>query len=141
MIRIDEALRARLARAIDDRIAMTVSYIDTRGRPHIAFYGSTHVYSDDQLAIWARNPNGELARTVSERPYVACIYGNIKDRVYVTFEGRARLAGDAEERARIFDGMPAIEQKFDAERKGVGFIVDLDRVTVLSAATGRQVLE
>jgi len=141
MIHLDETLRARIARAIDDRIAMTVSYIDTRGRPHIAFYGSTHIYSDNQLAIWARNPQGELFRTVPTQPWVSCIYGNIADRVYITFEGRARLAATEEERTRIYEGMPAIEQKFDADRKGVGFIVDLDRVTVLSAATGRQVLE
>jgi hypothetical protein len=37
--------------------------------------------------------------------------------------------------------MHALEQKFDAERKGVAILVDLDRVTVLSAAKGRQVFE
>jgi hypothetical protein len=141
MITLDDDIRTRITRAIDDLIPVTVSYVDTRGRPHIAFYGSTHVYAPSALAIWVRNPQGELPRTIGEHPHVAAIYGNIKDRVYITFEGRARLAPDAATRSRVFEGMHALEQKFDAERKGVAILVDLDRVTVLSAAKGRQVFE
>ena len=141
MITLDDDIRTRITKAIDDLIPVTVSYIDTRGKPHIAFYGSTHVYSQHQLAIWVRNPQGELPQTIAKHPYVAAIYGNIKDRVYITFEGRARLATDAAERARVYEGMHALEQKFDAERKGVAILVDLERVTVLSAAKGKQVLE
>lgn len=141
MITLDDDIRTRITKAIDDLIPVTVSYIDTRGKPHIAFYGSTHVYSQRQLAIWVRNPQGELPQTITKQPHVAAIYGNIKDRVYITFEGRARLAHDANERARVYEGMHALEQKFDAERKGVAILVDLDRVTVLSAAKGKQVLE
>jgi hypothetical protein len=141
MITLDEEIRARIARAIDDLVPITVSYIDTRGRPHIAFYGSTHVDAPDRLAIWVRNPAGELPRTVGAHPHVAAIYGNIKDRVYITFEGKARVSDDPGDRNRVFGGMHAIEQKFDAERKGAAVLVDLERVTVLSAAKGRQVFE
>lgn len=141
MIRLEADLSARVARAIDDLIPITVSYIDTRGRPHIAFYGSTHVYTPNQIALWARSPSGELAKTLAQRPHLAAIYGNIKDRIYITFEGRAREAPDESERTKVFDGMHAIEQKFGADRLGVAIIVDLDRVTILSATHGKQVLE
>jgi hypothetical protein len=141
VIDLADDIRARMARAIDDLVPVTVSYIDTRGRPHIAFYGSTHVSAPAQLAIWVRNPQGELPRTLAAHPNVAAIYGNIKDRVYITFEGRGQLVADPAVRARVWNGMHAIEQKFDAEKKGVAILVNLDRVTVLSAATGRQVYE
>lgn len=141
MIKLDQPLRERIARAIDDSIPITVSYIEPGGRPHIAFYGSTHVHSDNQLAIWVRNPKNALCTTLSEHPDVACIYGNIKDRVYITFEGRGRLATDATTRDQVFTTMHPIEQKFDADRKGVAILIDLTRVTLLSAATGKQVLE
>ncbi|NJN52793.1 MAG: amidohydrolase family protein, partial [Gammaproteobacteria bacterium] len=93
MISLDGAMQTRIARAIDDLIPITVSYIETTGKPHIAFYGSTHVYSDTQLALWARNPKGGLCATLGSHPDVACIYGNIKDRFYVTFEPRANHHG------------------------------------------------
>jgi len=141
MMQVEEELRARIARAIDDLVPVTVSYIDTRGKPHIAFYGSTHLSGPSELAIWVRNPAGELPRTVAKNPFVAAIYGNIKDRIYATFEGKARLAPAAADRDRVFKGMHAIEQKYDAERKGVAILIDLSRVTVLSAAKGKQVFE
>ena len=141
MIKLDESIRDRVRRAIDDLVPITVSYIETTGKPHIAFYGSTHVHGDAQLALWVRNPQGALPRTIAAHPNVACIYGNIKERVYITFVGRARIAADPAERDRVYSEMHPIEQKFDAERKGVAIVIDLDRVTILSAATGRQVLE
>ncbi len=141
MIKLEQSLRDRIDRAIDNLIPITVSYIDPTGKPHIAFYGSTHVHSDNQLAIWARNPQGALCTTLAKNPYVACIYGNIKDKVYITLEGRGRITTDHSERDRIYTQMHPIEQKFDADRKGVAIVIDLDRVTILSAASGRQVLE
>ena len=141
MIQLDDTIRSRIARAIDDLVPVTVAYIESSGKPHIAFYGSTHVHGDAQLAIWVRNANGALPRTLPDHPDVALIYGNIKDRVYITFEGQARITADPAERDRVFQEMHPIEQRFDAERKGVAVVVDLRRVTILSAATGRQVLE
>jgi hypothetical protein len=140
MIELDEELRGRLLRAIDDRIPISAAYVDSRGRPHISFYGSTHPYGPDQLALWVRNPQGELPRSLAERPHMAFIYGSIADKVYITLEGRGRVVEDPTQRDQVFSGMHPIEQQFDAERKGVAVIVDLDVVTVLSAAAGRRVM-
>ena len=46
-----------------------------------------------------------------------------------------------QERDRIFEEMHPIEQQFDAEKKGVAVVIDLQRVTMLSAAAGKQVME
>ena len=140
MIELNEEVKSRLARAIDDGKTLTVAYVDARDRPHISFYGSTHVHGPDQLAIWVRDPQGALPTTLDERPHVALIYGDIAARVYYTFEGRARVESAAEIRDRVYAEMHPIEQKFDPDRRGVAVIVDLDRFTTLSKA-GKQVQE
>jgi hypothetical protein len=48
-------------------------------------------------------------------------------RVMLQFAGRARLA-DPAERDRVYDLAPEFEQRADAERKGTGVIIDLDKV-------------
>lgn len=141
MIELDDEIRRRLSAAIDDQKVLAASYVDVRGKPHISFYGSIHVHSPDQLALWARNPDGALIKTIAERPDMAFIYGDVGSRVYYTFEGRGRVTDDSAERDRIYTEMHPIEQQFDADRKGVAVVVDLDRVTLLSAATGKHVME
>ena len=138
MIELDEEIRRRLAHAIDDQKTLTAAYVDVDGKPHISFYGSTHVHESDQLAIWVRNPDGALLRTLPERPDIAFIYGDISSRVYYTFAGRGRVADTAEARDRVYDEMHAIERKFDPDKKGVAVLIDLDKVTILSAAAGKQ---
>ena len=141
MIELDEDVRRRLANAIDDGKTLTAAYVDTEGKPHISFYGSTHVHSADQLAIWVRNPEGALLQTLPDRPDIAFIYGDIASRVYYTFAGRGRVADTAEARDRVYDEMHAIERKFDPDKKGVAVLIDLDKLTCLSAADGKRVFE
>jgi len=141
MIELDDEIKQRLGRAIDDKNVLAASYVDVRGKPHISFYGSIHVHSRDQLALWARNPEGDLIKTIAEHPDMAFIYGDVGSRVYYTFEGRGRVTADPAERDRIFAEMHPIEQQFDADRKGVAVVVDLDKVTSLSAAAGKHVME
>ena len=44
------------------------------------------------------------------------------------FQGRARVAETPAELARIYEAAPQPEQAADAERKGTGVIIDLDRI-------------
>ena len=122
-------------------ISVALAFNRGVGKPHISFYGSTHVHSSNQLAIWVRNPQNDLIKTLPERPHVAIIYGDIGGRVYYTFEGTASLTDDAEEQDRVYREMHPVEQQFDPDRNGVAVVVDLDRVTILSAAAGKQVME
>lgn len=132
MIELDDEVRTRLAAAIDSGNVPTAAYVETDGKPHISFYGSTHVHGPDQLAIWVRKPESKLLATLAERPHIAFIYGDVKARVYFTFEGRARVSEEA--RQQVYDEMHEIERMFDPEMKGVAVVVDLDRFTSLSAA-------
>ena len=141
MIELDDEIKQRLEKAIEEQKVLAAAYVDVHGKPHISFYGSTHVHSSDQLAIWARNPEGELIKTIPERPDIAFIYGDVGSRVYYTFEGVGRVTTDETERNRVFDEMHPIERQFDADKKGVAVVIDLQKVTLLSAATGKRVME
>ncbi len=140
MIVLDEEIRTRLANAIDDGKTLTAAYVDTAGKPHISFYGSTHAHGDDQLAIWVRSPDSELLKTIPTRPDIVFIYGDIGSRFYMHFTGRARVTEDPDERQRIYDTMHPIERQFEPEMKGIAVVIDLDRVQVLSKA-GVKVME
>lgn len=141
MIELDDEIKQRLERAIEEQKVLAAAYVDVRGKPHISFYGSTHVHSRDQLAIWARNPEGELIKTLADHPDIAFIYGDVGSRVYYTFEGLGRVVTDTEERNRVYDEMHPIERQFDADKNGVAVVIDLNKVTALSAAAGKQVME
>ncbi|MGD8831725.1 MAG: pyridoxamine 5'-phosphate oxidase family protein [Pseudomonadales bacterium] len=132
MIELDDDVKSRLAEAIDSGNVLTAAYVDTDGKPHISFYGSTHVHGPDSLAIWVRKPDSELLATLPERPHMAFIYGDVSNRVYYTFEGRGRVA--EAERERIYQEMHPIERQFDPDAKGVPVVIDLDRFTSLSVA-------
>ena len=132
MIELPNEIKERLDRAIEDRVAVTAAYVNTDGKPRISFYGSTHVHDSDALALWVRKPESDLIQTIPERPHVALIYGDISSRFYANFTGRARVATDPEERERIYQEMHEIERRFEPDMKGVGVVIELDRVTVMT---------
>jgi hypothetical protein len=47
--------------------------------------------------------------------------------VFLQFSGRGRLAQGVD-RDEVYDSAPELERKADPERKGVGVIIDLDKV-------------
>jgi hypothetical protein len=140
MIKLDDEIRTRLGEAIDQGKTLTAAYVDLEGKPHISFYGSTHVHADDHLALWVRNPQNALMQVIGIHPHIAFIYGDISSRFYATFEGQARVIDEATERDRVYDEMHPIERTFDPEKKGVAVGVHLERVTILTSE-GKRVME
>lgn len=132
MIQLDDEVKVRLAEAIDSGNVLTAAYVDLSGKPHISFYGSTHVHSVGSLALWVRSPDSQLLKTLPERPHIAFIYGDVSNRVYYTFEGQGRVAEDVRE--QVYAEMHPIERQFDPEAGGVPVVVELDRFTMLSKA-------
>jgi len=55
------------------------------------------------------------------------MYRHPTQRVFLQFSGRARIAEGAD-RDRVYDSAPELERKGDPEKKGVGVIIDLDKV-------------
>lgn len=139
MLDIPEDIRNRINGALNSLKTLTASYVDEHGKPHISFYGSTHFHGPATLAIWARNPDSPLLRTLPTRPHMAFIYGDIPDRVYCTLEGKGRVITDPAARQRVYDEMHPIERQFDAGQNGTAIAIDLERVTILTKA-GKVVL-
>ena len=132
MISISQDLHQRLDSALNDGKTLTAAYVDTRGKPHISFYGSTHVHEPDKLAIWVRNPESDLIQAIPIRPDIAFIYGDIGDRFYAKFEGTARIETNHEIRQRVYDEMHPVERQFDPDMSGIAVVIDLHTLTVQS---------
>ncbi len=107
-----------------------VAYVDESGAPQLSYRGTTQALSDDQLAIWVRNPQGRILAATKANPSVALIYGNFDPSAkgFMTFHGRARIDDAADVRQRVYDASPEGERNLDKERKGVVLVVDLDSV-------------
>jgi general stress protein 26 len=132
MITLSDDLKKRFVNALTDGVAMVVGYVDRNGDPHVSPYGSLHASGDDQLALWVRNPQGDLIEGIARNANVAIFYAQLSSRTFVRMRGRARVAETAEERTRVFEGMHPFEQRGDPDRKGVAIVIDLD------SAAGRE---
>jgi len=128
MITLSDDIKHRLVNALTDGVAVVVGYVDRDGDPHVSPYGSVHAFSDDQLGLWVRNPNGDLIKGIARNAKVAIFYAQISSRTFVRMRGRARIVEEKADRAKVFEGMHAFEQSGDPERKGVAIVIDLDSV-------------
>ncbi len=126
-IDLDDEIRAHVNGALIAGNPMIMASVDEAGRPRLSFRGSTQVFSADQLGFWARNAGGSTVAAIAANPHVAMMYRHPAQRVILQFAGRARLAQGAE-RDQVFDAAPEFERNADPERKGVGVIIDLDKV-------------
>lgn len=121
---IKEAVNGALA----NRTPIMVAYVDEDGQPSLSFRGSTQAYSDTQLAIWVRNPEGGLLKALANNNRVTLFYRDPEKRMTLQFRGRARIENDAATREKVYNGAPETERNADREQKGFALIVDLDRV-------------
>jgi hypothetical protein len=107
---------------------MMIAYSDGDGEIHLSYRGTIQAYSDNQLALWARDPEGGLPRRIAARPKVTLFYHDPKTRTTYTFYGRARIADDPDTRTAVFGNSPARERQMDFRRRGVAIVVDLDKL-------------
>lgn len=127
-LRLTPEIKAVVDGALDNQTPVLIAYLDGAEQIHLSFRGTIQAYSDDQLALWARDPDGGLPRNIATRPKVTLFYHDAGRRTTYTFYGRARIAPDPQTRAVIFENSHPREQQVDFRRRGVAIIVDLDRV-------------
>jgi hypothetical protein len=128
LIELTDEMRDSLASALDDKLPVTVCYVDADGQPQISFRGTAQVHSTDQLAIWARDPNGGLPNAVGNRPRISLLYRNPGTQLGWQFQGRAHIDESDEARDKIYDASPEVERNRDAEKNGKALVIDIDRV-------------
>ena len=127
-LRLTGEIKSAVDGALDNQTPMMIAYSGNDGEIHLSFRGTIQAYSDDQLAVWARDPGGGLPRHVAARPKVTLFYHDPKTRTTYTFYGRAWIADDPGTRAVIFENSHPREQQMDFRRRGVAIVVDLDRL-------------
>lgn len=105
---------------------MILSYINADGYPSLSTRGSTHVHGPQQLAIWARNPEGGLQKAIASNPKVGLIAFNMDPFTLLFFTGRARV--DESQNDAVWEKTPDGEKGQDPDRKGQAVIIDLDTI-------------
>lgn len=127
-LELTDEIIERVNGALMAHTPMLLAVVDAEGRPRLSFRGSVQVFSADQLGFWARNAEGGTLAAIAQNPHVALIYRDPAARAMLQFAGRARVATDLSERARVYDSAPEFERNADPDRKGVGVVIDLDSV-------------
>lgn len=127
-ILLDGDIAVRVNGALANGNTMMVAYVDDEGFPQISYRGSTHVHGQTQLAIWLRNPEGGLQRSIVDRPQLTLMYRDPATRASYMFYGRGAVVSDEEVRNQVYESTPEVEQRFDAERRGLALVIDVDKV-------------
>jgi general stress protein 26 len=129
-LRLSEDMQRAVNTAFETLKPIVVSYVDENGAPQLSFRGSTQAYSDTQLAIWVRNPEGRILESIEKNPAIALLYGSFEPtaRAFMIFHGRARVDGSDAVRRHVYEHAHAFERDKDKDRKGIALIIDLDSV-------------
>jgi len=129
-LKLTDEIKDAVNNAFGARRPMVIAYVDESGAPQMSYRGTTQAFSDTQLAIWVRNPEGRILESLEKNPAVALLYGYFeeKDRGFMFFRGRARRDDSEAVRKQIYERAHEFEQEKDPERKGVAVVIDLDSV-------------
>ena len=122
-------INEHVAQAVDGAYGagkpVVLSYVNSDGYPSLSTRGSTHVHGPQELAIWARNPDGGLQKAIaSGNNKVGLIVFNMDPFTLLFLSGRARL--DASQNDAVWEKIPDGEKGQDPERKGGAIIIELD---------------
>lgn len=130
-LKLSAALKDVINTALERGRMVSVAYVSPDGRPELSFRGSTQAYSDTQLAIWVRNPQGGIVAAVrGGRPHISLLYGEIRPdaKTFLSFRGRGHIETSEEVRRAVYDHSPELERNLDKSRGGVPLLIDLDSV-------------
>ena len=105
-----------------------VAYVDENGQPSLSYRGSAQVYSNNQLAVWVRNPEGGLQNALKKNNHVTMLYRDPETRAMLQFRGVGHIESDDPTRNKVYDSSTEPERNADKEKKGLALIIDLDRV-------------
>ncbi|MCA1644197.1 MAG: pyridoxamine 5'-phosphate oxidase family protein [Chloroflexi bacterium] len=92
----------------------------------LALKGSFMVWDQDHLAYWERGLNETLA-AIRVNPRVAVLV-RPKGAPPLRFYGSAKLVEDPAEREAIYQRVIPEEQGKDPEKKGLGVLINVDRI-------------
>ena len=129
-LKLSAEMKDAINKAFEIQKPIVVAYVDENKAPQISYRGSTQAYSDKQLAIWVRNPEGRMLESIAKNPAMALMYGNFEPtgRAFMTLRGRAHVDSSEAVRGKVYDSAHPFERDKDKDRKGIAIIIDLDSV-------------
>lgn len=129
-LKLSTAMQEAVNSAFAMRRPMVISYVDAEGSPQLSYRGSTQAFSETQLAIWVRNPDGRILPSIANNPSVALLFGyfEVDDRGFMIFHGSARVDDSEAVRDKVYDNAHEFERNQDPDRKGIAVLIDLERV-------------
>ena len=127
-IQLTDDLKTAINNARADGFPMLIASVDATGQPSMSIRGSLHVYSDSSLAIWIRNADGGILKSVAVNPHIALWYRNTTTNTAFLMHGEARRDDSEAVRQQVYDASPEGERNMDPERKGTAMVIDLIRV-------------
>jgi hypothetical protein len=128
-MKLPEEIKNAINNAFTSGKPVLVAYVDSDGQPSLSFRGSTQAFSDSQLALWVRNPEGGLQKALAKNNRVSLMYRDPtpESRTMLQFKGVARVGND-QERETIYNNAPEPERNADREKKGFGLVIELEKV-------------
>lgn len=129
-LELSDAMKEAVNGAFGALKPVIIAYVDEDNAPQLSYRGTTQAYSDTQLAIWVRSPDGRILESIAKNPAVSLIYGSFEPdkRGFMIFRGRAHAESEEAVRNRIYESAHEFERDKDKDRKGVAVIIDLDSV-------------
>ncbi len=108
-----------------------IAYVTADQKPSMSFRGSAFVYSDTEVAVWARNPEGGILKAMANNPNVMLTYRepnpeNGRSKAILNIRGRGRVDSSEAARRKVYDGMPQLERDSDKDFNGLPVIVEID---------------
>lgn len=145
MIKMTALMRELLDQALAEGTPCLVGTASPGGDPQISPKGSVAVFDEQTLSWWERAKRSAL-KHLNENPRVVVYYRNpahAKEMAEypgaaLRFHGTARIVEDGPQRERIWERTIPAEQERDAQKAGVGVLVDVDRIELLSGAVVMQ---
>jgi predicted pyridoxine 5'-phosphate oxidase superfamily flavin-nucleotide-binding protein len=114
-MKLTDEIKDAVDNALANRTPIMVAYVDEDGQPSLSFRGSTQAYSDNQLAIWVRNPEGGLQKALDRNNRITLFYRDPEKRMTLQFRA------SPPSRTTIYAGQvtsaPEVERNADRERK------------------------
>jgi predicted pyridoxine 5'-phosphate oxidase superfamily flavin-nucleotide-binding protein len=138
MISMTPLMAELLDKALADGTACLVGTASKDGDPQISPKGSVAVFDEKTLCYWERSNRSSLHH-LKENPKVVVYYRNAARAAEMPyaggalrFHGKARVVPDGAVREQIWNKTIPAEQERDKEKKGVGVLIDVDKIEMLS---------
>jgi hypothetical protein len=119
-------VRAAINGALAARMPLVFAYTNADGNPSLSVRGSVQVYSGTQLCMWMR-PGSRFETVVARNPNLGLAYTNLRDRSALLISGIGEMA-TGEDRDRVYNLTPEVEQTHDTERRGEGVIINVTEI-------------